>query len=252
MESGKVRFLKVPEAYLWLGMRSRPACAIFGIGILLNLVAVFAVRVAPDGGSRTAGQQLFLEYPNVRDLSVRETAELFDPAPLIVPTKWNYAADLSWVRMRQDEAALLFTPFPAEITLPHGDDYRSINTQTRSVEGPEDLLRRIDGYFFSNFGADEMERNPVPERFGYLEIESIREGRVVRAETVRGAFPRIRDELALWVFNVIVGSAGNVGDALMVHGSGRESTDQMVRDYLKVPQTLAGLRPGYYRVTIGP
>jgi hypothetical protein len=253
MVETELRHVRKPTVSgMWEGAASPVARAILVIGIVIILLVFFAVRMVPEHVVQAQGTTVFLEYPNLGNLSVRETAELFDTAPLILPTKWNYASDLSGMRLREEDSAVLFAPFPPELALRDPGAFKSLGVVRSKIIRPEDLLSRGKMQFFKNFGALVDAGVPVPMRSGFIEISSLLDGGVVRSMRIAGELAGLGEDLSMWVFHVVIDPIGAVGEALMVRGSGSEEADREVRDYLNSLQALAGIRPGYYRVTIGP
>ena len=183
----------------------------------------------------------------------QEQAELFDTAPLFLPTAWNYSGDLGDI-LRIDDQSALFEPFPPILSV----DEETLNgidaIEKSTVDSPRGFLEVVDWDFFHAFGERETLPRGVEERTGFLEIRGFGKEFLLRAERLPERLLR-EIEAPLWSparFYLLVDSIGIVGHARMAKSTGSQIVNRALQNYLAEPFFAAGLKPGYYIVDIGP
>ncbi|HXB02921.1 MAG TPA: hypothetical protein VNV15_08910 [Opitutaceae bacterium] len=186
------------------------------------------------------------------DVEVREQAELFDPTPLFLPTRWNVqpqglpvgAARESGTAFAAFDPKLLFDKdtlalsFPAVVATPTRPvDALSVGTTPRPLLG----LGRVD-----------LATEPLAARGGFAEVSAAGTGEPVLAQALPGAAPPAGDWAPL-EFLVGINAMGLVGPPQLMHSSGNEAVDGYFRAFLAGNFRLgARLRPGFFHVRIGP
>ncbi len=186
------------------------------------------------------------------DEIVREQAELFDPTPLFLPTPSNaqphhlsvgvarepetaFAAFVP--KLQFDENALALS-FPAVVTTP-----------TRPVDA---LAVGLSPRPLLGFGRVDLAAEPLAVRGGFAEVSATGTGEPVLAQALPGAVPPAGDWAPL-EFLVAVNAMGLIGPPQLMHGSGSDAVDAYFRAFLVEKFRLsARLRPGFFRVRIGP
>jgi hypothetical protein len=186
------------------------------------------------------------------DQEVREQAELFDPTPLFLPTRWNVqpqrlpaGADReSGTAFAAFDPKLLFDKDTLVLSFP-----AAVATPTRPVEAlsvgtiPRPLL---------GLGRVDLAVEPLPARGGFAEVSAAGTGEPVLAQALPGAAPPAGDWAPL-EFLVGINAMGLVGPPQLIHSSGNEAVDGYFRAFLAGNFRLgARLRPGFFHVRIGP
>jgi hypothetical protein len=223
---------------VWLAWsRSRPAVAVASAAVKEPFV-----RLA--GSGRGADDRL-----------LKERADLFDPTPLFFPTEWNYGQRALPETMRR-QPGQVFGSFDANFT------FAEQNIKTYGAEAvvvPErlaDVLVQGNEKPFAGIGQIDMQRAPLSERSGFLEVTGFLDGRVVLKQALKSlAVPRL--DFGPMEFLVVVSSYGMVGEPILMSVSGLEEVDEDVdsffRNYLVKSFRLGErLSPGRYRVLVGP
>jgi hypothetical protein len=186
------------------------------------------------------------------DNGTTDEAELLDPKPLFLPTRWNVQPQhLSVGVAREPETAfaafvpkLLFDENALALSFP-----AVVATPVRPVEAlavgmpPRPLL---------GFGRVDLESEPLAARGGFAEVSAAGTGEPVLAQALPGAAPPAGDWAPL-EFLVAVNAMGLIGPPQLMHSSGRDAVDAYFRSFLAEKFRLgARLRPGFFRVCIGP
>jgi hypothetical protein len=186
------------------------------------------------------------------DEKVREQAELFDPTPLFLPTRWNvqpqrlsvgvarepgtaFAAFVPKLLFDENALALRFPPVVAIPARPA--EVLAVGTPPRPLLG----LGRVD-----------LSAEPLAARGGFAEVSSAGTGEPVLAQALPEAAPPAGDWAPL-EFLVAVNAMGLIGPPQLMHSSGNEAVDGYFRAFLAENFRLgARLRPGFFHVRIGP
>jgi hypothetical protein len=186
------------------------------------------------------------------DEEMREQAQLFDPTPLFLPTRWNVQPQrLSVGVAREPETAfaafdpkLLFDKDALALSFP-----AVVATPARPVEAlavgtsPRPLL---------GLGRVDLTAEPLEARGGYAEVSAAGTGEPVLTQALPGAAPPEGDWAPL-EFLVAVNAMGLIGPPQLMHSSGNEAVDGYFRAFLAEKFRLGvRLRPGFFHVRIGP
>jgi hypothetical protein len=233
------------------GGAERRIWLIAGAGALLALIFVLWLFSRSPEPPRAAA----LPRPGpALGLGSRTTdeAELLDPTPLFLPTRWNVQPQHlpAGVAREPGAAFAAFNPkllydkdilalsFPAVVATP-----------TRPVEAlavgasPRPLL---------GLGRVDFAAEPLAVRGGFAEVSAAGTGETVLAQALPGAAPPAGDWAPL-EFLVGVNAMGLVGPPQLVHSSGNGAVDGYFRAFLAENFRLgARLRPGLFHVSIGP
>ncbi len=226
-------------------------------GFFLHLLAFATLRVVTRTAPEVSFPEPFIKYP----LDLIETGgdsgnvsygDLFDPAPLFLPTLWNYAPDFGNLHLDR-EVEPLFEPFEPAISLSAQPPAILAEEIRPRYNIPRNLLESVRSNQFSIFGIRQRAIVKAPQRAGFMEVKrSGRESMSIGSVLPDGLVEVSQGMLSLVVFQIIVDKSGPVGEPLILKGSGSPRTDQALRNYLTTPFLLAGLKPGYYTVTFGP
>lgn len=223
------------------------------VGILVHLLLFFGVRMPlldPEGPADEAG---FATYREGRDSAqdlYAEQALLLDSKPLFMPTRWNYASDLQEIARLRDETEL-FHPYPETLRLKELSSFVGLprapaRTSILEEQLAESELYPLDGLGESAGGESGGAVEAVPVRSGFLTWERPGDGKIGRFELSADRLPESPGEL--WtpsVFWVVVDPAVGTIPPLRLTSSGIAWWDGQLREYLRSPQFLARLSPGY-------
>lgn len=185
-----------------------------------------------------------------RDRAVRERAELFDPAPLFLPTSRNFGQGPLPARLAK-QPGQVFADFGAKVSFAEGG-LEAFGAETlASPESLAEVLSRSNEVPFAGLGEAGGRRPQLPTREAVLQIK--RMGEKGLSEVVLAGIGVPDSDFAPLEFVVAVGPAGLIGDPILTSGSGRDRVDAFFQDYLvKTYRLGARLEPGRYRVMIGP
>lgn len=179
------------------------------------------------------------------DWIVRERAEYFDPTPLFFPTEWNYAQGVLLEGRRREPGQVFGDVEPKFVS------FQSSSTDMSAVR-LEDVLDSGNEVPFDGLGELDVKVEPLAERGGFLEVKRMQDGETILAHPITGVVvPRV--DFAPLEFLVVIGRAGMVAAPALAAGSGADDVDLFFRSYLARNFRVGeGIRPGVYRVLIGP
>ena len=230
----------------------------FGLAFLFGVTAAWWIwtRAKPPGFSSARAMpppfvRLAGAGTGTTDQVLRERAELFDPTPLFFPTEWNYGQRPLPATIRR-QPGQVFGSFEAKLNFPeqYAKPYGS-----EASEAPvrlSDVLEQGNEVPFAGFGEVDVHRPNLPERSAYLEIRRLSDSEPLMTQSLKG-FVSPKLDFAPLEFLVLVSSAGVVGEPVVASGSGWEEVDNFFRAYIvKTFRLGERLRPGRYRVIVGP
>jgi hypothetical protein len=229
------------------------------VGLITGLIAVGAwgwwlqSRPAPATAGKPAASafvQLAGAGTTAGSTVLQERAALLDPTPLFFPTEWNYGqSPLS--PTTQKLPGQVFGSFEPKLTV---TDQAIAGYGTEDVPVPEKLADVLVQGFeapFAGIGEIDLQTSTLPVRAGYLEVSELGNANVVIQQSLTGIQPP-RSDFAPIEFLVVAGSAGLIGDPILVSGSGWDEVDSFFRTYLVKSYHLGErLPPGRYRVVVG-
>ena len=186
------------------------------------------------------------------DKVMRDQVELFDPTPLFLPTRLNAQPhDLAAGVAREPGTA--FATFEPKLMFDENTLVLGFPTVTAMPARPVEALavgtppRPLPG-----FGQVDLMAEPLPGRGGFVEVSAVGTGNPVLAQALFGVVPPAGDWEPL-EFLVAVNTMGLVGPPELTRGSGSDAVDAYFRGFLVEKLRLgARLRPGFFRVCIGP
>lgn len=243
MGTGKIEI----KRRVWVGLVA--AIAVTGIWWALARVKPSVPAVAGPGPAPFV--RLAAVGAGQGDQILREQAELMDPAPLFFPTDRNFGQRPLRESMRR-QPGQVFSSFPGNITL--GEQKIKIYGDEPGVvpERLADLLVQGNEAPFAGLGQIDVPRKALPVRSAFMEVRNLGANENVIHQALDGiSLPRA--DFAPLEFLAVVSSAGLIGDPVLVSGSGWEEVDGFFRSYLvKTFRLGERLRPGRYRVLVGP
>jgi hypothetical protein len=231
---------------------------IAGAGTLLAVVFVLWLFSRSSAPPPAAGPRL---VPTVgltqldsgtTDEVVREQADLFDPTPLFLPTRSNVQPHhLSVGVAREPETA--FAAFVPKLLFDQNALALSFPSVVAMPAQPvEALAVGMSPRPLLGFGRVDLAAEPLAARGGFAEVSAAGTGDPVLAQALPGAAPPAGDWAPL-EFLVAVNAMGLIGPPQLMQGSGNDAVDAYFRAFLAEKFRLgARLRPGFFRVRIGP
>lgn len=229
------------------------------VGAALALVATAAWWAWSERAGREPGNPAKTPEPFVRvggggaaaaDRVLRERADLFDPAPLFVPTVRNYGRGQLPAHLIKHPGQV-FGDFGAKLSFTEGSlgSYGAENPA--AGEGLADVLSRSNEVPFAGLGENGAGRPRLPGRSAVIQIKNM-EGNELHTKSFSDlTVPR--PDFAPLEFVAAVGPAGLIGDPLLTRGSGHDEVDVFFQTFLaKIHRLGTLLPPGRYRVMIGP
>ena len=189
-----------------------------------------------------------------------ETIDLIDPEPLFLPTRMN-ASDRIPDPLGSGDPGAVFRLFEPKLTVPAGTSPAGLVQLPEGVRTAGVAIQRFSRPYFSAFGQVTREVEPLRARAASLEIRDTATGELlVRREIGMEEARAAGGDPAQWPFwepfdlLIAVEADGMLGPPLVpAPGSGSELVDSFFRQSLRPlirPDLI--VRPGYYRVLIGP
>ncbi len=181
---------------------------------------------------------------------LREKADLFDPAPLFVPTERNFSQrGLPSALVKQPGG--VFGDFGAKLSFNEGGMTPYALEGPSTVETIPEVLARNNEAPFSGLGEVDAARNPLLERGAIVRVNLL--GSNDMKEIGLGDAVPPRTDFPPLEFLVLVGPAGLIGDPVIALSSGSEEVDGFFLQFLARTARLGTvLGPGRYRVSVGP
>ncbi len=225
-------------------------------------VAALAVLFRPVGPEHTVGRlaeparkvDLAQLDERLGDRVLREQANIFDPTPLFLPTRWN-ASQQPLPATVQPQPGQVFSAYGAkpvyaaqELTLP-------VETVAVGPKTPLDTLKEPPLNPFIGFGRQDLPLLPLPKRFGVVEVRRMADSTLASVYALEQsvALPAGRSDWHPAEYVITVTVAGLLGRPVNTVSSDVEEVDAFLRDYLEKGLHLGEkLAPGTYQVVIGP
>lgn len=235
------------------------------IGIAIHLLSFFyfKIKTLPRPHEQKPITPRFLAYPEADRTDshqlIAEQGLLFDTTPVFLPTQWNYKGQQGESQMSKmftqiEKENPPFDTFGPSITLKEIDLMEVVGLPDPRPSRPSDLLEREYWNSFAGFGASP-DTIPLGERSSYFKIVDMQSGYVVGSITLTDAIDPSLDipPLNPITFLIYVDKWGLVGSPLLLNTSGSDNLDLTLRKFTAsevFSQTV--LKPGYYKVLIGP
>jgi len=249
------------------GTRQRWAWAAGGaVGVVLLVVLLFSLTKPPAPAPGVARVRPAIGFAKSETGSaLKDEQTLLDPTPLFLPTEWNAAhKDIAWpepggqfqsYRIRSkltfDEANLSLDFLPAPVATP---------AKPSSV-----LVADAPGALLLGFGREERPVPVLPARGATVKVVLARTGEpalspeaqaqvAARAAEASPPEPASGRQWQPVEFLAAVDAAGLVGPPVITEPrSGIEEVDNYFQNFLVQTLRLGErLRPGFYRISVGP
>lgn len=188
--------------------------------------------------------------PGGRGEAVRERAELFDPAPLFLPTSHNFGQGALPTQLAK-QPGQVFADFGPKLSFAEGglDAFGAENLS--SAESLAEVLSRSNEVPFAGLGEAGGRNIQLVAREAVIQIKKMGENNL--QEVLLNGLGLPATDFSPLEFVVSVGAAGLIGEPILTSGSGKDEVDAFFRDYLvETYRVGVVLPPGRYRVMIGP
>jgi len=205
---------------------------------------------APDNGLAAVGLERLGEAGSPL---LREEANLRDPTPLYLPTRWNAGNNAVPAAARLDPGRsfpnyrprLVFNEAELALSFPPAVAVPQRPAEAFAVDKPAAP--------FAGFGQLEGKIKPLAARGAFARIVRAGDGEEALAEALTDAKPPVDIPWEPLEFLVAVDVAGVVRPPVLTASSHLATVDQYFQDYLtRTLHVGERLRPGFYRVSIGP
>lgn len=235
--------------------------AVFGVlllGLAIHFVGFLAIqpfwRELQPVRLPEAHIRIQTEEQSSGGLAEAQYALLNDSAPLFIPTRWNYLSRMEFDGYQLPEPEPLFEAYPPRVSSEVVGNQRFEVHEGDLENGAERMLEFPPTSYFEGLGRRPVTVAALPERTAAYLIENLLDGeRVLSGSLTRESLPLLPE--SAWqpvTFLLFVESMGGVGRPLPVGGSGNETVDRQLQDWLGQAEFWKTLKPGYYRIHIGP
>ena len=225
-------------------------------GVLVHLAGFLIFRVKSNPLPTRDERGAFVRYVSANsmagDRALEEQAQLFDSAPLFVPTQWNAAQNVSL--MPRDRVGERFPEFEPEIMLSAALHASNLPMGKEDiVETPSDLLKSRFWTFFERFAQVEEAVEPFPTVGHFAEIVVVGgAGATLSMEsplefTDTSAVPE-----PVSLFLRLTGGGQTLGEPVVSQSSGNPVFDRAAQEWLRRPETIGQLPSGYLLITVYP
>lgn len=246
--------VSVPKRFRWLSLTVIAAL----VGVVVHF-CVFLLVAIPVGDPKNQPSKVpFAAYIPEQDYSdriLREQALLFDSEPLFMPTRWNYASSLQHIARLRDEAEL-FRDFAPVLQL------QAEQLSFQDVVDPglrislESAIRRDSWPSFSQLGKvfEGKPVQPLAPREAQVKVDPLDLGGEGMEFSLPGSLS-VSAPGAIWnpmKFTVLIDPRSMGGAPMQITTSGFPDWDRAVGEFLGSGRFRNRLRPGYYRVIVGP
>ncbi|HZP60438.1 MAG TPA: hypothetical protein VFB27_08955 [Opitutaceae bacterium] len=236
------------ERGLWLIAGAGALLALLFIGWLFSRTPV---PPPPPATARPAPSVGVTRLNETTDAMLREQAELFDPKPLFLPTRWNVRPG-RLTGVAREPGDTVFENFRPQLAFSESTLSLDFSTVAPPPVRPIDALavgtprRPLLG-----FGRLDLPAEPLAPRGGFIEVRTAGGGEDVLATELTAAPPG--GDWAPLEFMAAVNTAGLVAPPQLVRSSGRDEVDAYFRTFLVRDFRLGARLPaGFFRIRIGP
>jgi hypothetical protein len=185
---------------------------------------------------------------------LREEATFGDPTPLFLPTPWNASENAIPEDLRR-EPSRAFPDFEPKLRYADSGLGLQFPADVRVPEVPADaFLSDKPNRPFLGFGETDRQVPPLPLRGAFIEVARAGgEGDRLLAQPLADARPPGDGTWQPMEFLVAIDPTGIVRPPVLTESSRVAEVDAYFENYLRIGYHLgARLRPGFYRVSIGP
>lgn len=225
-------------------------------GVLIHLAGFLLFKVTSNPLPTRDESGAFVRYLSAgslaEDESLEEQAQLYDSAPLFIPTEWNAAQTLPLVlgdRIRQR-----FPDFEPAMDLQGALHSSNLPIGVIDlVEEPADLLKSRYWNFFELFGQSDAEVVMFPDATRVAEVFAT--GSTAAPTTLECTF-EFADTAPVnqpaHFYIRVSGGGRSLGQPLTAESSGNPEFDQAALNWLVLPETIGQLSVGYLLIKVYP
>lgn len=236
------------------GFRAWLAAGAGGVIVVALLLGLFRPPPAPVAiPVKPAADVGVARIDGAGNTLLREEAMLRDPTPLFLPTRWSAGADVA-THDRRREPGSSFADFGAKFVFGGVELQLNLPPPVAVPKRPADAFaadkpkRPLLG-----FGETDFAVKPLPARGAYVKVVAEADGREEIAEPLVAAKPPAEAPWEPMVFLVAVDPAGVVSPPVLAESSQVAAVDDYFQVFLTENLHIGDrLRPGFYRVAIGP
>jgi|UniRef100_UPI00404B9790 hypothetical protein len=183
---------------------------------------------------------------------VAAEAHFLDPTPLFLPTEWNAGQNILPSSVLRDPGQM-FKDYPSRLVFAETSMGLQFPDRIQVPQNSKDTINIVEERAkFQAIGRIDGLPAKLSARGGYLEVSLTGNGEQVLAEAV----PEMPIPDGNWrpvELMGVVNAAGLVGRLTLVQSSGVVEIDAFYRDYLEKTLLIgARLKPGFYRISVGP
>lgn len=236
-------------------------------GVALAVGAAVLLRLPPAPQPVERPEPIAVNFrklgDDAEDVSLREEIALQDPTPLFLPTEWNTSRATTEI---QREPAAALRNFPPQLAFGEGNPEISFPRPVEVPASPEAALKSGSTSDLLHAFGQRDSRVPaaLPGRFAALRVARAADGTPVAITHAPDGTPVWQDELPAvegtpagdWSpvdILAAIGPGGLVGTPVLTASSGFEEMDVWLPRYLAKTYRLGErLRPGFYRISVGP
>ncbi|HWA87981.1 MAG TPA: hypothetical protein VG710_17265 [Opitutus sp.] len=187
------------------------------------------------------------------DPLLREEAMLRDPTPLFLPTRWSAGAEVATEDKRREPGSS-FTDFSAKFAFEGPELKLNLPAPIAIPERPADAFATDKPKRpFLGFGETDRAAPVLEARGAFIKVVAEADGRMEFAEPLVAAKPPGEAAWEPMEFLVAVDPAGVVSPPVLTRSSRVAAVDDYFQGFLTENLHIGDrLRPGFYRVAIGP
>ncbi len=243
-----------------IGWRGWAVAGLGALGVLAAVLALFRRPAAPRGlvPERAIAAQLDTGLVRLRDNEdglLKEDANLRDPTPLFLPTRWNAAENaLPPGARRLPGASIEGVDDRAKLTFPDAELNLHLPAAVLTPRRPADAFATDKPSApFGGFGETDARIAPLAGRAAFVEVVSAATGQLMMAEPLTDARVPPGGSWQPLEFLVAIDAAGIVRPPVLTESSRVPAVDAYFQQYLGGELHVgARLSPGLYRVCFGP
>lgn len=227
------------------------------LGVALHLAGFLVFRVVSSSLPNREPARPYVEYVSAGSLAsdreLEEQAELFDSAPLFIPTRWNASQVLA-----VDSGDTMRGQFPEfEPNIQLLDELKPSSflvSQHGEVTEPLDLLASRFWRFFAGFAESQEPLVVFPDVTPMAEVSVVGQPTTQPLSIPVELNYKTSSSVARPVlyYMRVSGSGLALGAVTLGRSSGNVDFDRAAGDWLRQPEVLELLPPGYLSIKVFP
>jgi hypothetical protein len=244
--------VKLPER----GWRSWGLSAAIAAPVLVLMLMLFRAppaRPRPPAPAKPAPVGLARLGEDGAGSLLKEEATFGDPTPLFLPTPWNATENALPAEARR-EPGRAFPNYEPKLRFAEAGIDLHLPAVVRIPDVPADaFLSDKPGRPFLGFGQTDRRVKALAARGAFVEITAAGDGVRLLAEPLPEAKPPGEGSWQPLEFLVAIDAGGIVRPPVLTESSRVAEVDDYFESYLRTGLRIGSrLRPGFYRICIGP